>query len=88
MMLLSNGEYESQDEQKDVITELDETSECPEVGELLSVMVNPEETEQSEKNIYTCCIIKNKVCNLIIDDGSCTNVASKYMVEKFRTSHH
>ncbi|CAL9213085.1 unnamed protein product, partial [Arabidopsis halleri] len=25
---------------------------------------------------------RNKVCNLIIDSGSCTNVASKYMVDR------
>lgn len=47
MMLLPIGEYESSDEQGEVITEPDESTEYPEVGELLIIrrvlrlMVNP-----------------------------------------------
>jgi len=29
------------------------------------------------------CTIQDKVCNLIIDGGSCTNVASTTLIEKF-----
>ena len=35
------------------------------------------------KNIFhTRCHVQNKVCSVIIDGGSCTNVASTIMVEK------
>ena len=39
--------------------------------------------EEQRKHIFhTRCHIKDKVCNLIIDSGSCTNVASTLLVEK------
>jgi hypothetical protein len=31
---------------------------------------------------YTRCFVNNKVCSVIIDGGSCTNIASTYLVEK------
>ena len=31
---------------------------------------------------HTRCLVKDKVCSLIIDGGSCTNVASRNIVEK------
>jgi len=31
---------------------------------------------------HTRCLVKDKVCSLIIDGGSCTNIASRNMVEK------
>ncbi|XP_071902760.1 uncharacterized protein [Coffea arabica] len=37
---------------------------------------------QRENMFYTCCYVKDKTCSLIIDSGSCTNVASALMVEK------
>ncbi|XP_056846143.1 uncharacterized protein LOC130497407 [Raphanus sativus] len=45
-------------------------------------MTNPEEKAQRENLFHTRCTIKAKVCNLVIDGGSCTNVASKYMVDR------
>ena len=39
--------------------------------------------EEQHKHIFhTGCHIKDKVCNLIIDSESCTNVASTLLVEK------
>ena len=39
--------------------------------------------EQQRENIFhTRCHINNKVCSMIIDVGSCTNVASTTLVEK------
>ena len=39
--------------------------------------------EQQRENIFhTRCHINNKVCSMIIDKGSCTNVASTTLVEK------
>ncbi|KAG7564287.1 Reverse transcriptase domain [Arabidopsis suecica] len=96
MILTSSGDYESQDEQEEGSAEHDEDVEYPDVGELLvirrtlSMFVNPEEKVQRENIFHTRCTIKNKVCNLIIDGGSCTNVASKYMVDRLglqKTKH-
>ena len=38
--------------------------------------------EQCEHIFHTRCHVKGKVCTLIIDSGSCTNVYSSLMVEK------
>jgi len=40
--------------------------------------------EQKENIFYTRCTVKGKVCSLIIDGGSCANVASKTLVEKLK----
>ena len=37
---------------------------------------------QRENIFHTRCLITNKLCSLIIDGGSCTNVASRTVVEK------
>ena len=43
--------------------------------------------EQQRENIFhTRCHINNKVCSMIIDGGSCTNVASTTLVEKLNAS--
>jgi hypothetical protein len=42
-----------------------------------------EKNEVQQDNIFqTSCLIKDKVCSIIIDGGSCTNVTSTTMVEK------
>ncbi|XP_024016190.1 uncharacterized protein LOC112089673 [Eutrema salsugineum] len=96
MIITPCGDYESQDEQEDESNDLEEEVEYPDTGELLvtrrvlSVLVHPEETAQRENIFHTRCTVKNKVCNLIIDGGSCTNVASKYMVDRLgleKTKH-
>ena len=41
--------------------------------------------EQQHVNIFhTRCHVNNKVCSLIIDDGSCATVASALLVEKLQ----
>ena len=47
---------------------------------VLSVLNKAEEQAQRENLFHTRCLIKRKVCSLIIDGGSCTNVASEIMV--------
>ena len=42
--------------------------------------------EQCEHIFHTRCHIKDKVCNLIIDSESCTNVAITLMAEKLGLS--
>jgi hypothetical protein len=46
------------------------------------VQVKEEESNQRENLFHTRCFVNNKVCSVIIDGGSCTNVASTYLVEK------
>ena len=40
------------------------------------------EDEQRENFFHTRCLVRDKVCNLIIDGRSCTNVASEELVNK------
>uniref|UniRef100_A0A2N9G8J7 RNA-directed DNA polymerase n=1 Tax=Fagus sylvatica TaxID=28930 RepID=A0A2N9G8J7_FAGSY len=57
----------------------------------LSAQVKEDDMEQQRENIFhTRCHINNKVCSMIIDGGSCTNVASTTLVEKlnFPTLKH
>ena len=49
----------------------------------LSAQVKVDDMEQQRENIFhTRCHINNKVCSMIIDGGSCTNVTSTTLVEK------
>ena len=49
----------------------------------LSVQVKEDDMEQQRENIFhNRCHINNKVCSMIIDGGSCTNVASTTLVKK------
>ncbi|XP_057808596.1 uncharacterized protein LOC131023071 [Salvia miltiorrhiza] len=97
MVLKPNGEIESESEHDDDDDEDDEQLEeiVPEHGELLvvrralNVQIKQEE-EQRENIFHTRCLVQGKVCMLIIDGGSCTNVASGEMVEKLnlKTERH
>jgi hypothetical protein len=49
---------------------------------VLNVQVKEEESHQRENLFHTRCFVNNKVCSVIIDGGSFTNVASTYLVEK------
>ncbi|XP_010412462.1 PREDICTED: uncharacterized protein LOC104698763 [Camelina sativa] len=76
--------------------ELEEAIAEPEVGELLMIrrMLSTsqalDDTNQRDNIFHTCCTVSGKVCGLIIDGGSCTNVASSYMVKKLSlpTTNH
>ena len=46
------------------------------------MQVKEEESNQRENLFHTRCFVNNKVCSVIIDGRSCTNVASTYLVEK------
>ncbi|XP_017629802.1 uncharacterized protein LOC108472753 [Gossypium arboreum] len=41
-----------------------------------------EDKQQRENIFHTRCQVQGKICSVIIDGGSCTNVASTFMVEK------
>ncbi|XP_056855374.1 uncharacterized protein LOC130504765 [Raphanus sativus] len=98
MVLLENGEYESEDERPETEQEPSEAEyeEKPVHGRLLvarrtlSLQNKSEELEQRENLFYTRCMVQGKVCSLIIDGGSCVNVASETMVKKLslKTQKH
>lgn len=48
----------------------------------LSVQPKTNEREQRENLFHSRCLVSEKVCSLIIDGGSCTNVASDPLVRK------
>ena len=57
--------------------------ECLVVRRALNCQVKEDEINEQRENIFhTRCLIQNKVCSLIIDGGSVTNVASTTLVEK------
>jgi len=69
-----------EEDQEEVVEEANE-------GELLVLRramssLKGEKEEQRENIFHSRCTIQGKVCSLIIDGGSCANVASSIMVEK------
>ncbi|KAL4360763.1 hypothetical protein GQ457_04G020130 [Hibiscus cannabinus] len=101
MLLLDSGEIESESEEdepelpKETVQEEDDTLQSFEAGDVLvikrSLTTQPTQDNQQRENIFhTRCLVNNKVCVVIIDGGSCTNVASSIMVEKLglKTTKH
>ncbi|XP_057999160.1 uncharacterized protein LOC131177985 [Hevea brasiliensis] len=81
------SEDEACEEEEDHEAYGDEEVEYADVGEMLVVRRTlsahaTKEEEQRENIFHTRCTILNKVCNVIIDGGSCTNVTSTTLVEK------
>lgn len=66
----------------------DEHVISPDEGEVLvvrralSAKVDDQELVQREAIFHTRCTIESKVCTIIIDGGSCANVASQVLVDK------
>ena len=51
----------------------------------LSAQIKEDDVDQQRENIFhTRCHINNKVCSMIIDGRSCTNVANTTLVEKLK----
>ena len=48
----------------------------------LSMQVKEDDKVQRENIFHTRCHVQNKVCSVIIDRGSCSNIASTIMVKK------
>ncbi|KAG2411297.1 hypothetical protein I3760_Q013700, partial [Carya illinoinensis] len=89
MIMRDNGEVMiASEDDCDEIPELEDASdddgvEYPITGEslvarrALNTQIKMDEAEQQRENIFhTRCHINGKVCSMIIDGGSCTNVAS------------
>jgi len=57
----------------------------------LNIHVNVDNLKDQRENIFhTRCHVQNKICNLIINDGSYTNIANTELVEKlnFHTTNY
>jgi hypothetical protein len=51
------------------------------------MQIKEDDVDQQRENIFhTRCHIQNKVCSMIIDGGSCANVASDTLVKKLNLS--
>ncbi|XP_016733212.2 uncharacterized protein [Gossypium hirsutum] len=94
MVIRADGEIETEDEEEndpESNSKVEEDLEQPVEGELLvvkrSLSLQSVEDEQQRENIFhSRCQVQGKVCSIIIDGGSCTNVASTLMVEKLGLS--
>lgn len=92
LIMQEDGEIVTEDEDSDTESILPledgDNEEYAAQGELLvarralSVQVKEDDEVQRENIFHTRCHVQNKVCSMIIDGGSCTNVASTTMVEK------
>ncbi|XP_031265672.1 uncharacterized protein LOC116124107 [Pistacia vera] len=93
MVVRANGEVKSASSSDDEMPPLEDCSDV-EVEELVhgdllvirrALSIQPKDEgdeEQGEHIFHTRCHVKDKVCTLIIDSGSCTNVTSTLLVEK------
>ena len=94
MLINEQGEWELESDPKDngdLNDEAMEELDCgiqTDVGDyfvslrVLSVNVVEEEKGQRNNIFHTCGTIKNKVRRIIVDNGSCNNIASSEMVER------
>ena len=80
------ADYEDEDEMQietepkdsNFVQEDREVATCV-VQRLLCNQKNPDTTQRYQV-FYSRCSVKNKVCNLIIDNGSCENIISNALV--------
>jgi len=73
-----------------LVENVEEVEEGPNKGELLVIrralsgFTTQDDMEQRGAIFHTRCTVGGKVRSLIIDGGSCANVASKTMVDKLK----
>jgi len=53
---------------------------------MLSQVLKPFDESQRENIFHTRCLINDKLCSLIVDEGSCANVASTRVTYKLGLS--
>ena len=93
IVILNNGDVVTDDEEDDnSMSLLEDASDDEVVADVELTLVvqsalnvqarQDDKTEQPENIFHTRCHAHNKVCSMIIDGGSCTNVASTTMVKK------
>ena len=88
MILPDNGDIESNDTESMPPLEGVDDEEYVVQCELLvarralSMQVKENDQVQRENIFHTRCQVQNKVCNVIINGGSCINIANTSIVEK------
>ncbi|XP_022854589.1 uncharacterized protein LOC111375905 [Olea europaea var. sylvestris] len=81
MLMIRANELE--DAAKEEITEYTIGGKLLVARRALSAQIKADDLEQHQENIFhTRCHVNGKVCSVIIDGGSCTDMASTNMVEK------
>ncbi|XP_071914045.1 uncharacterized protein [Coffea arabica] len=101
MLILPNGEVQTDEEDEcedmpPLVEDEEEFEEIPAHGKIGMVARRALTTQasrddlQRENIFYSRCHVMDKLCSLVIDPGSCTNVASALMVERLTlpTSDH
>ena len=78
VLIREDGDHESAEEE---CSPIQGEIGCLVVRRVLTARVREDDQLQRENLFYTRCKVNDKVCSLIIDSGSCTNVASLLMVE-------
>nr|KYP31815.1 hypothetical protein KK1_047681 [Cajanus cajan] len=73
----------SEEEEKEEIEEEPLQGDILMVRRLLGSQMQPLEQNQRENIFHTKCSINGKLCSLIVDDGSCTNVSNSRLVSKY-----
>jgi len=94
MLTRDNEEVESESEEMPPLVDCsDEEIAYPVEGEALvirrglNMQIKDGNVDQQRENIFhTRYHIQNKVCSMIIDGGSCVNVASDTLVKKLNLS--
>lgn len=95
MILNACGEYDSmseEDRDDDDMPNLEDpdkgygavVDEALVTRRVLSTGSKIDDASQRDNLFHTRCFVKGKVCGVIVDGGSCANVASYEMVEKLR----
>ena len=70
-------------EEADEIIAHASTGECFVVKRALSTCEKSPDTSQRENLFNTRCLINNILCTVIIDGGSCCNIISQEVVDRF-----
>ncbi|KAL3726789.1 hypothetical protein ACJRO7_031655 [Eucalyptus globulus] len=73
----------SESDREEEVVEKADDGELLIIRRALHVEVSPNK-EQRENIFHTCCTFNEKVCSVIIDGASCTNVASTTLVDKLK----
>ncbi|KAJ4700576.1 Retrovirus-related Pol polyprotein from transposon 17.6 [Melia azedarach] len=73
---------DASDEEVDEQLTIAESGKALVARRVLNMQVQQEECDQRENLFHTRCLVKDRVCDVIIDGGSVTNVASTTLVEK------
>ena len=82
-----NEEEQKENEEEELGEEQEEVEEAVDKGEML-VLEGVLSTQQGAKDeqqdniLHSRCTVDGKVCQLIIDGGSCANVVSLRMIEE------